>query len=132
MTDMPLEEYRITVEDVQNGKAMAAVSYLGLVGFLVGFLTSRENRFVLYHCQQSLVLVLAWMVSGFILMFSVIPLIGLIILVLFWLFIGVPLVVLLIIGIVNAAGGEVKPLPVIGKLGLRFGLLKPWTAGSVA
>ncbi len=120
-----MNDYQINDSDIADGKAMAAVSYLGLIGFLVAYLTSKENRYVLYHCQQSLVLVFAWFISGFIMLLGVIPIIGLIIMVLFWLFIGIPLVVFLIIGIVNAAGGNVKPLPVLGKLGLKFGLVKP-------
>jgi len=120
-----LNHWDISPEEIEQGKAMAAVAYLGLAGFLVAFLTARENRFVLYHAQQSLVLVFAWMLSGFVLFLTVIPILGLLIMVLFWLFIGVPLIVLLIVGITHGAGGLVKPLPVLGRLGLKLGLLKP-------
>lgn len=120
-----LNHWDISAEEIEQGKALAAVAYLGLAGFLVALLTAGENRFVLYHAQQSLVLVFAWMISGFILFLTIIPMLGLIIMFLFWLFIGVPLIVLLIVGITHGAGGVVKPLPVLGRLGLKLGLLKP-------
>lgn len=118
-------DYGISDDDIQQGKAMATVAYFGLPGFLVAYLTSKNNRFVLYHAQQSLVIMLAWMLSGFLWILSFIPVIGLIFLVIYTLFIGIPLLTLFIIGLVNASGGQVKPLPVVGKLGLKIGMARP-------
>ncbi|MFO7627779.1 MAG: DUF4870 domain-containing protein, partial [Candidatus Fermentibacteraceae bacterium] len=116
-------EYGISDDDIQQGKAMATVTYFGLPGFLVAYLTSKENRYVLYHAQQSLVIMLAWMLSGFLWILCFIPVIGLIFMVIYTLFIGIPLLTLFIIGLVNASGGQLKPLPVVGKLGLKVGMV---------
>lgn len=118
-------DYGISDNDIQLGKAMATVAYFGLPGFLVAYLTSKENRYVLYHAQQSLVIMLTWMLSGFLWILCFIPVIGLIFMVIYTLFIGIPLLTLFIIGLVNASGGQVKPLPVVGKLGLKVGIVRP-------
>ncbi len=47
--------FNISSSDVENGKAMTGISYSGLLGFLIAVLTSRENRFVIFHAQQSLI-----------------------------------------------------------------------------
>ncbi len=118
-------DYGISDDDIQQGKAMATVAYFGLPGFLVAYLTSKENRYVLYHAQQSLVIMLTWMLSGFLWILCFIPVIGLIFMVIYTLFIGIPLLTLFIIGLVNASGGQVKPLPIVGKLGLKVGIVRP-------
>jgi uncharacterized membrane protein len=118
-------EYGISDDDIQQGKAMATVAYFGLPGFLVAYLISKENRYVLYHAQQSLAIMFTWMLSGFLWILCFIPIIGLIFLVIYSLFIGIPLLTIFIIGLVNASGGSVKPLPVLGRLGLKIGMVKP-------
>lgn len=117
--------YGISDESIQQGKAMATVAYFGLPGFLVAYLTSKENRYVLYHAQQSLVIMFTWMLSGFLWILCFIPIIGLIFIVIYSLFIGIPLLTLFIIGLVNASGGQVKSLPIVGKLGLKIGMVRP-------
>lgn len=91
---------------------MAIVAYLL---FFVPLLTEAKNDpFVKYHVKQGLVLFLSWVVLsvvGWILPWF-----------LAWIriFLSLGLVVLLIIGIMNAAKGEQKPLPLIGKIGEQF------------
>jgi uncharacterized membrane protein len=111
--------------DVDKNKVMGILAYLGLL-WLVPFLAAKESPFAKYHSNQGLVLILAsiagWIVNmilGMVLVF--IPVLGWILMLLlhFGLLIGI--VVLAVMGIINAANGVCKPLPLIGN---RFTLIK--------
>jgi uncharacterized membrane protein len=96
--------------DVEKNKVMGVLAYLGLL-FLVPLLAAKESPFARYHTNQGLILFLTW-IACFI-VGSIIPFVG-------W-FLIIPLTslclfVLMILGIVNAAQGACKPLPVIGTL----------------
>jgi uncharacterized membrane protein len=98
---------------------MAIIAYiLFFVPLIAG--THKTSPFVKYHTNQGTVLFITGLVYGvanFILqiIFAFIPFIGGI---LGWLvsLCGLAWLVLLILGIVNAANGEEKPLPVIGNI----------------
>ncbi|SET59178.1 Uncharacterized membrane protein [Oceanobacillus limi] len=97
-------------EDVKSNKGMAILAYLGFL-FIVPLLAAKESKFAMYHTNQGLVLFIigvAVYIVG-----SIIPVLG-------WLLI-LPLGSLLwlvwaVIGIINAANGKEKPLPLIGNL----------------
>jgi len=94
---------------------MAVVAY---ILFFIPLLTEAKNDpFVKYHVKQGLALFIAaivvWIVNSILLF---IPILGWM---LSWLF-SLFLLILVIIGIMNAARGEQKPLPVIGKFGEKF------------
>lgn len=108
-------------EDVEKNRAFGILAYLGIL-FLVPLLAAPHSRFAKYHANQGMVLFLASlvvMVSSWVLTFgmALIPFIGAIFAALMGL-VGMALfvgyVVLVILGIVNAAGGQCKPLPMIG------------------
>ena len=89
---------------------MAILSYFGIL-VLIPIFAAKDDPFVRYHANQGLVLLIANIavaIVGFILGF--IPVIGGII---SWI-ISIALFVLMILGIINAAKGEMKPLPFIG------------------
>jgi len=115
------ESYGIGKEEIEQGKAMAGLSYLGLAGFLIAFVTSRDNRYVAYHAQQGLALAICWMGVLLLWPLTAIPILGWIFLVA-WLLIDIPLIVLFIIGLINGFTGNLKPLPVIGGLGFKIGI----------
>ena len=95
--------YTFTQQEIDEGKTMAGIAYIGLIGLLVAYLADKENRFVLYHCQQSIV--------NCILSFTII---------------GIPIATIFtIIGAIYGFSGKVEPLPLIGQLGFKFNLLKP-------
>ena len=99
-------------EDVEKNKAMAILAY---IIFFIPLLAAKESKFAMYHANQGLNLFLFWVayfVLSWILVF--IPILGW--LLMFLLF--VVGVILMIIGIVNSAKGEMKPLPVIGKISI--------------
>ena len=74
----------------------------------------RKNKFVMFHTEQSIILLILNIVAG--ILGTVTCGIGLIL--------YIPWLILLIMGIMNAANGEVKPLPVIGQWGEKFNLVK--------
>lgn len=74
----------------------------------------RKNKFVMFHTEQSILLLILNIAAGII--GTITCGIGLIL--------YVPWLILLIMGIMNAANGEVKPLPIIGQYGEKFNLVK--------
>ena len=101
--------------DIDSGKTMAILSYIPIafVGLIVSIIsiTQKNNAYSLFHAKQALTLYI-FAIAG-----------GLICLPLCFVCIGFPLLiavelgglVLCIIGIINASGGQCKPLPVVGK-----------------
>ncbi len=96
--------------DVEKNKIMGILAY---IIFFIPLLAARDSKFAMYHANQGLVLFLAGIVVS--ILGSIIPLLG-------W-FLILPLgmlavTVLAIIGIINAAKGLLKPLPVIGGISI--------------
>ncbi len=110
-------EFNITQAEIDEGKTMGGIAYFGIIGFLIAFLTSKENKYVMYHAQQSLILVICMLVAP-------IPVIG-------WI-VAIGALVLFIIGLLNGFKGEIKPLPVVGNYAFKFGLLKPAEDGTTS
>ncbi len=106
--------FNISSTDIENGKAMAGISYFGIIGFFIALLTSRENRFAMFHAQQSLIPIILGIVRF-------IP--------------GTPFFVdsiaglaafaFFVIGLINGFSGKVEPLPLLGEIAYKFGLCKP-------
>ncbi len=100
--------------DIQENKVIAALSYLGIL-VLVPLLAKKDSPFCQFHAKQGLVLLISWVIIGFV---AVIPILGWIVSIFGSLF----LFVLFILGIVNALGGQAKELPIIGQFGEKFNL----------
>jgi uncharacterized membrane protein len=100
-------------EDIQKNKVFAVLAYVGIL-FLVPLLAAPQSRFARFHTNQGIVLFLAGLIlSAASAILAMIPFVGC--LVAFApVVIGVGWLVLLVIGIVNAASGTYKPLPLIG------------------
>lgn len=101
-------------KEIDEGKTFAILSYaLGLVGlpFFLVPLIMRNNGFALYHAKQCLMLWIVGMVGGTVCGVLMAVCIGIILLPLF----SIGMLVLDILGLVNAVKAEAKPLPVIGK-----------------
>ena len=92
--------------DIANNKGMAILAY---ILFFIPLLAAKQSKFAMYHANQGLILFLALVAINIV--STIIPVIG-------WLLIGplanLALFILAILGIVNAAGGKCKPLPLIG------------------
>ncbi len=95
--------------DVQTNKVMAILAY---ILFFVPLLAARNSPFAMYHANQGLILFLAALAANIVA--AIIPVIG-------WILspiVGIVIFVFMIIGIINAANGERKPLPFIGNFQL--------------
>ena len=99
-----------------NGKTVAIVSYLTIIGWVIAYVMygNKKQQLSGYHIRQSLGIMITgvlFYVLQFMLLF--VPFIG-------WLIslimipIGLFLFVLWIIGLIAAINGEEKPVPVIG------------------
>jgi len=107
--------------DVDKNKIFAVLAYLGIL-FLVPLLAAKDSRFARYHTNQGVVLfltaIVAW-IGAFMLTFAIafipfVKFVGCLIFPAVW----VGIFVLVVLGIINAAKGECKPLPVIGQFKL--------------
>ncbi|PKB00351.1 putative membrane protein [Flavobacteriaceae bacterium MAR_2009_75] len=98
---------------IDEGKTIAIISYLTFIGLIVAYLmnNSKNNEFAKFHIGQSVRIVIAgvansvlsWFLPGSLLIITKV--------------IGMLLLVLIILGIVNAVNGKMQPLPVIGTVG---------------
>ena len=105
--------------DVDKNKIFAILAYLGLL-FLVPLLAAKDSPFAKYHTNQGVVLFIAGICIWFPMMIiAFIPFINLVLLLLGPLF-GLCIFAFIIIGIINAAQGKMKPLPLIG----HFSIIK--------
>jgi uncharacterized membrane protein len=109
--------------DIEKNKIFAILAYLSIL-FLVPLLAAPQSKFARYHTNQGLLLFLASLgacivaaIATFILSF--IPFVGCIGVILVPA-VGLGSLVLTVLGIINAANGQCKPLPLIG----QFTLLK--------
>lgn len=96
-----------------DNKTLSIVSYITILGWLIAFIMGKEkmDSLLRYHLKQSLglgLVSLAFSISLNIVA-SIIPALG------FLGVIGYAIIVLWVIGIINAANGEMKPVPFIGK-----------------
>ncbi len=96
-------------EDVEKGKSMAWLSYLGIL-WLVPMLANKENAFCKFHVKQGIVLTIFWFAVSIV---GAIPFIGwFVIWPVGWLF----AFVMAIIGIIQSASGKYWKMPLLGGL----------------
>ncbi len=97
-------------DDIEKNKTMAILAYLSWL-VLIPLFAAKDSKFARYHCNQGLVLAIAEILIGIL---GYIPFIG-------WIFSivgGIASFLLTIVGILNAANGKAKELPVVGKIKL--------------
>ena len=103
--------------DAEENKVFAILAYIGIL-VLVPILAAPNSKFAKYHANQGLILLIVGVILSIVgALLNLIPVVGWV----FMLVMEVIWLVLMILGIVNAAKGEEKPLPIIGNL---FTLLK--------
>ncbi len=95
-------------QDVEKNKVNAVLSYLGIL-IIVPLLSedAKKSEYAKFHMNQGLVLLIIWVVGGFVFW---IPLLS-------WLA-AIAAFVLWVMGIVSAAQGTMKKLPIIGDVNL--------------
>ncbi|MDD3920128.1 MAG: DUF4870 domain-containing protein, partial [Eubacteriales bacterium] len=105
--------------DVQQNKAMAILAYFGPL-VLIPLFAAKDSRFARFHANQGLVLCIAEIAYGII--YSII---SAILMAISWRLafiltilslVYILFTVLAILGIINAANGKAKELPLIGKI----------------
>ena len=99
--------------DIDANKIFAVLAYIGLL-FLVPLLAAPQSRFARYHTNQGVVLFLASIIAwGGLAVLMFVPLVGCLAMPVM-VAVGAGSLVLMIMGIINAASGQCKPLPLIG------------------
>lgn len=97
--------------DVEKNKTMAILAYF--IFFLPLITDAKNSPFAKFHANQSLILLLFWVIGSFVSGF--IPFLG-------WFIIGpilmIVCIVFLIMGLINASNGKMKELPLIGGIHL--------------
>lgn len=98
-----VKEAVIGKKGVEEGKAIAIVSYITWIGFIIALILNadKKNDFAKFHIRQALLLLIASLLSF-------IPIIG-------WIW-GIFIFVLWIFGFIYAIQGQKKEVPVLGGL----------------
>ncbi len=96
-------------QNTDNGKIVAIVSYLWIVGWIIALVLHQGNKTKLgaFHLRQALGLCIVSLIIG--IFITIIPFLAIL-----WSILGICLFVFWILGLVSAIQGEEKPLPVIG------------------
>ena len=105
---IPGELKKINIRKFNWLTVLTLLSYLNVL-VLIPFFGLRKSKFGEYHARQGLALLAVWVIGGFSFYLPVLPY-------LFVLFI----LVCMIYGIINVILGREHPLPLIGKLALKF------------
>ena len=92
-------------------KTVAIVAYLTLIGFIAAVIihSNKKTKLGAFHLRQMLGFMLSWFA---IIILLIIPIIGWILIPVFY----VCMFVLWIMGLIAAINGQMKPMPVVGPL----------------
>ena len=107
-------EKKFEERDIEENKAWALISYLGILCLIPLFL-KKDSPFVQFHVKQGLILFIFWLgiwLIGFI------PFLGWLI----WFLGNIFLLILMVIGISNVLSKKAKELPLIGRYASYFKL----------
>jgi len=105
------------VQDINNNKLMAVLAYFGIL-VLVPIFTARQSKFAMFHAEQAIPISICVFVLGMLaVILGLIPAVGFVFAIIIGL-VDLIFFVLAIIGIVNAASGQAKILPLTGKFRL--------------
>jgi uncharacterized membrane protein len=103
-----MSEKNSTPEDIEKNKVVAAIAY---AIFFVPLLVDKDSEFGKFHANQGLLLLIVSLVGNAVLTISIVGILLVPVL-------NIILLVLFIMGVVNAINGQAKELPVIGKYSL--------------
>jgi len=103
------EKVEIPEEYIKKGRALAWLSYFGLL-LIIPAVVQRNNPYTVFHVKQGMSLLIVNVIVAFFCLFVLTnPIICQAI--------SIALLVINVIGILNAILGKVKPLPLIGFIG---------------
>ena len=102
-------------QDIQENKLMAILAYLL---FFLPFIVCPQSRFARYHANQGFILfIITCGVYIITRIFAIIPFLGFIFLLVRWI-LSFAMLVFMIIGMITAGNGQMKPLPFIGGINI--------------
>ncbi len=92
-------------------KTVAIVAYLTLIGFLVAIIihSNKKTKLGAFHLRQMLGFMLSWFA---VIILLIIPIIGWILIPVFY----ICMIVLWVMGLIAAINGRMKPMPVVGPM----------------
>lgn len=93
-------------KDVEENKIYGILAYIGIL-FIVPLLAAPKSPFAKFHANQGCALFIAEVALSVV---AIIPILGWFV----WLFGSLAVLVLAIMGIINAANGKMEKLPVVG------------------
>ena len=96
----------------QQEKFLAAIGYLGIL-CIIPLVLEKKSAFAQHHGKQGLVLLLVWLALW---VGNIVPLLGAII----WFLGSLGLIMLIILGMVNAFQGHLWEMPVLGMYAKRM------------
>jgi len=105
MDEKKNETGKVNLSNLDNDKLFAILAYFL---FFIPILAAKNSKLAMFHANQSLILLIIWVVVWFV--SAIIPLIGAVI----SMIVGLGVLVLWVMGVLSAAKGEMKPLPLIG------------------
>ena len=108
------EQYE--VRDIEENKLYAFCAYISLL-FLIPLLARPDSKFARFHANQGIVLfVISVVVAVLSWLLPLIPLVGAILAWIVGTLGGLATLALMVLGIINAAAGRVKELPLVGNI----------------
>ena len=117
--DMPDTTSYYSRSDIEGNKLMAVLSYLGIL-VLIPILAAKNSPFAKFHATQGLNLLIvsvAWFIVS-VIIGAILGAIGVTFLSVLWSIItwlvSIVIFLTMVIGIINAAQGKAKELPIIG------------------
>jgi len=97
--------------DIERNKAMAIIGYIIPILFFIPLVTdAKDSAFAKFHANQQLILLIVWIIGSVASSILMVILIGF----LLYFLLTVAGLVFMVMGIMNAAKGEMKELPIIG------------------
>lgn len=102
-------------QDIEKNKVMAILAYFGIL-VLVPIFGAKDSKFARFHANQGLILCIIWFAIWLIgQVFAAISWKLYAVLSIVFIIVYLLLTVLAIMGIINAASGKAKELPLVGK-----------------
>lgn len=94
-------------KDMQEDRLFAAIGYLGIL-CLVPLLLKKDSAFAQHHGKQGLVILMVWLALW---VGMIVPILGQIV----WTLGSIALLILIILGMVNALQGKMWDMPFLAK-----------------
>lgn len=106
----PIETPVVKSEVVSEGKTIAIIAYITLIGLLIAFVLNMEkkNSFANYHIRQALGIGLTGLVLG---MINIIPILGWVVSIIGF----IVLFIMWVMGLLSALNGTEKPVFLLGE-----------------